>query len=100
MAEAAYGNAIPATTAFATEGTYTLTFQVADKDGGIGTGTVTIEVLNRLPDGTAAALVYLQLKNAPSEQATAVSTTSPSPPMTDRRRLQRRNPEHRSQKQG
>jgi hypothetical protein len=38
------------TTSFALEGFYTLTFDVTDKDGGFGSDSLLVEVLNRPPD--------------------------------------------------
>ena len=52
---AAYGAAVPATAAFATEGVYDLTFAVTDADGASGQDSVRITVLNHAPDCTAAA---------------------------------------------
>lgn len=49
-----YGDTIVATTSFALEGDYTLTFSVTDKDGGAGSDSLVVEVLNRPPDCTAA----------------------------------------------
>ncbi len=46
---AQYGDAVPATTSFGVEGFYTLTFSVTDDDGGFGSDTVLIEVLNQAP---------------------------------------------------
>jgi len=51
---AAFGSSIAQSTSFAAAGTYVLTFQVADKDGASGSDTVTITVLNRPPDCSAA----------------------------------------------
>jgi CSLREA domain-containing protein len=50
-----YGNAVNASTSFATEGTYILKFEVADKDNGSDSDTLVVTVLNRLPDCSAAA---------------------------------------------
>ena len=50
-----YGDTVPATTSFALEGFYTLTFDVTDKDTGFSADTVVIEVLNKPPDCTAVA---------------------------------------------
>ncbi len=52
---ASYGSVVPASTSFATEGTYTLTFAVTDKDSGAGSDSIVVEVLNRPPDCSAAA---------------------------------------------
>ena len=46
---AAYGSQIIRTTGFVVPGTATLTFQVADKYGAVGTDTVQIVVTNRAP---------------------------------------------------
>jgi len=46
---AAYGDRIVKTTWFALEGSYTLTFAVTDKDGGRGSDSLVIKVLNRAP---------------------------------------------------
>ncbi|MCJ7823391.1 MAG: PKD domain-containing protein, partial [Anaerolineales bacterium] len=51
---ALYGEAIPASTSFALEGFYTLTFTVTDNDEGFGSDTITIEVLNQAPVCTEA----------------------------------------------
>jgi len=45
----AYGDTIGASTSFASAGFYTLTFGVTDKDGGTGSSTVVIEVINQAP---------------------------------------------------
>jgi hypothetical protein len=47
--QAPYGTPVAQTTSFAMEGTYTLKFQVTDKDGASHTGTVVITVVNRPP---------------------------------------------------
>jgi hypothetical protein len=52
---AAYGASAPATTSFATEGVYDLTFTVTDADGASGLDTVRITVRNHAPVCTAAA---------------------------------------------
>lgn len=51
---APYGATHVRTTMFPTEGTYTLGFQVTDKDGASHRDTVVITVLNRPPDCSAA----------------------------------------------
>lgn len=52
---AGFGSTIGQSTSFAAVGTYVLTFRVTDKDGGSGSDTVTITVLNRPPDCSVAA---------------------------------------------
>jgi predicted extracellular nuclease len=52
---ASYGTTIPATTAFALEGNYTLSFTITDKDGGTSSDTVLITVLNQAPVCTTAS---------------------------------------------
>jgi hypothetical protein len=52
---ASYGDTILGTTSFALEGSYTLTLSVTDKDGGSGSDSLVIEVLNRPPDCSAAS---------------------------------------------
>jgi len=52
---ASYGSVVPASTSFATEGIYTLTFAVTDKDGGTSSDSMVVKVLNRPPDCSAAA---------------------------------------------
>lgn len=51
---APYGATIEETTSFATEGSYTLTFTVTDKDGGVGSDSVEVKVQNRAPDCSVA----------------------------------------------
>ncbi len=51
---ASYGDAIVGTTSFALEGSYTLTLNVTDKDGGSGGDSLVIDVLNRPPDCSEA----------------------------------------------
>jgi len=50
-----YGMTVAQTTSFGALGTYTLTFRVTDKDGASHSDTVTITVVNRPPDCSAAA---------------------------------------------
>jgi surface-anchored protein len=50
-----FGSTNAQTTSFAALGTYTLTFRVTDKDGASHSDTVTITVVNRPPDCSAAA---------------------------------------------
>lgn len=51
---ASFGTSVSQTTSFALEGFYTLTFEVTDKDGGVGSDDLVVEVLNRPPDCSAA----------------------------------------------
>lgn len=47
---ASFGDTIIKTTSFATTGLYTLNFQVTDKDGGQGSDSLVVEVINQPPD--------------------------------------------------
>ena len=55
LQNATYGDTIVETTSFALEGSYTLTLSVTDKDGGSGSDSLVIDVLNRPPDCSAAS---------------------------------------------
>jgi hypothetical protein len=52
---ASFGDVIVETTSFTLEGLYTLTFEVTDKDGGAGSDSLVIEVLNQAPDCSNAS---------------------------------------------
>jgi len=52
---ASYGDTIPGTTSFVLEGSYILTLGVTDKDGGSGSDSLVIDVLNRPPNCSAAS---------------------------------------------
>jgi Tol biopolymer transport system component len=52
---APYGTTLARTAAFATEGAYTLSLSVTDDDGGTGSDSVVVNVLNHPPDCSAAA---------------------------------------------
>jgi CSLREA domain-containing protein len=47
---AIFGDTIQETAVFPTEGVYTLTFEVTDKDGDRGSDSIVVEVLNQPPD--------------------------------------------------
>ena len=51
---AAFGSPIVETTPFATEGFYTLTFTVTDKDGGTSSDSLVVEVKNQAPSCSGA----------------------------------------------
>jgi hypothetical protein len=69
---APFGTPITQVTSFAVAGTYTLTFQVTDKNGASHSDTVRITVLNRPPDCSRAA-PSLSLLWPPNHQMVAVS---------------------------
>ncbi|MBI1878164.1 MAG: hypothetical protein HYR94_08050 [Chloroflexi bacterium] len=52
---ASYGSAVAQTASFAVERVYNLIFQVTDKDGGVGSDSLRVTVLNQPPDCSAAA---------------------------------------------
>jgi hypothetical protein len=74
-----YGSAIPATTSFALEGMYTLSFGVTDKDGATGTDTLVVTVLNRQPDcaGAYPSLDSLWPPNHQMESINVLGVTDP-----------------------
>jgi hypothetical protein len=51
---ASYGGTLPTSASFATSGTYSLVLSVTDKDGGVGSDTVGVTVVNQAPSCTDA----------------------------------------------
>ena len=76
---ASYGSTIPETASFALEGAYTLTFSVTDKDGGVGTDTLSVTVLNQPPvcDATLPSQDFLWPPEHQMEAVNVLGVTDP-----------------------
>ncbi|MGY1763098.1 PKD domain-containing protein [Geodermatophilus sp. SYSU D00779] len=81
-AEAAYGHPVERETSYPLEGTYAVDLEVTDEDGGSGSDSLTVTVLNRAPDCTAGAPTVPSLW-APNHKPVPVGVTGLTDPEGD-----------------
>jgi predicted extracellular nuclease len=79
---ATYGTTVTASTSFALEGNYTLSFTVTDKDGSVSSDTVLITVTNQAPNCSTAVPSEISLR-PPNHQMTPISILGVTDPEGD-----------------